>query len=103
MTLYGATKANRAKATGGHVHYNAWGPMLFSFFVAQIFLAKTREGSKGRKKAKNVRPRTSVDTDRLVIDRSELFSIWISKLNWVLLPKFDCKENILRQELAIYI
>ena len=23
MTLYGATKANRAKATGGHVHYNA--------------------------------------------------------------------------------
>ena len=41
MTLYGATKANRAKATGGHVHYNAWGPMLFfSFFVAQIFLAK---------------------------------------------------------------
>jgi hypothetical protein len=54
---------------------------FFSFFVAQIFLAKTREGSKGRKKAKNVRPRTSVDTDRLVIDRSELFSIWISKLN----------------------
>ena len=23
MTLYGAAKANRAKATGGHVHYNA--------------------------------------------------------------------------------
>ena len=64
MTLYGATKANQARATGGHVHYNAWGPMLFSFFVAQIFLAKTREGSKGRKKAKNVRPRTSVDMDR---------------------------------------
>ena len=39
---------------------------FFSFFVAQIFLAKTREGSKGRKKAKNVRPRTSVDMDRLV-------------------------------------